>query len=373
MTDRDPIDRTDQNSPASTEDACRTGGGRCGPCGMMRLVLAIALLVACVSLLVDQAPNAFGPGERQSGSVAAQAEPPGGGRGASGLAAFDTTNLTLDPDLIRSGGPGKDGIPSLTIEQGADSPRLAAAERADYLHADSRVVAVTVNNQTRGYPLAVLNWHECVNDTLGGTPIAVVYCPLCDSVSVVDRRIDGKTLEFGISGLLANSNVLLYDRTDQALWSQVKMQAVSGPHAGQSLHHLDSWSIMTFSGFRSDHPNALVLSADTGHARNYERNPYARYFQSDRLMFPAPKADTRLSAKRRVVGVRHGDAARAYPLDRIAAEGTLTDQLAGGTVKLRADRDGNVTVVKVPEAADLVHTFYFAWSAFHPDTSIYSR
>jgi len=277
---------------------------------------------------------------------------------------FDTTGLTIPRDQIRSGGPPKDGIPSLT------DPKTAAVAKAGFADGD-RMVVVTAGGVTRAYPIKVLNWHEAINDKLGETPIAVIYCPLCDSVSVVDRRVDGDTLEFGISGLLYNSNVLLYDRKHDALWSQVGLEAVSGPHAGQSLQHLP-WAITTFDDLKRQHPDATVVTTATGHRRDYDRNPYARYFADDRLMFPVAHRDRRLTLKQPVVGVRIGDRARAYPVNRIAeAEGGLTNRLGDHKITLTADAEGNVAVTDAPAEAKTVHTFWFAWVAFHPKTEVY--
>jgi len=140
--------------------------------------------------------------------------------GGAGESQFDLRNLTIPMDQLLHGGPPKDGIPALT------EPKTVRVARADFLLPDDRIVAVTKNDESRAYPIRLLNWHEIVNDTLGGVPIAVVYCPLCDSVTVVDRRMDGAALEFGVSGMLYQSNVLMYDRTHNALWSFIR----SGSH-----------------------------------------------------------------------------------------------------------------------------------------------
>ena len=277
--------------------------------------------------------------------------------------AFDWSGLTIDRGAILSGGPTKDGIPSLT-----DPPRLPVAE-ADFLPSDARVIGVTLGDESRAYPIGVLNWHEIINDTLGGTPIAVIYCPLCDSASLVDRRIDGYTLEFGVSGLLINSNVLLYDRKTDGLWSQVKLEAISGPYAGRSLRHLGDWSIGSFGDWKADHPDGTVVAFDTGHHRDYRRNPYESYFSSDILMFPAEPLSDALPHKEPVFGVILGDAARAYPVEAI--DGELRDTLAGREIVLRGDGNGGIIVEGLPDEARAVHTFWFAWHAFHPDTTIY--
>ncbi len=337
-------------NPTSEQRHCRPGRADLAMLGAASLAIC---LVVGLSLLADTAPES-------------ETQPSRASRKQALLAKFNVKGLTLDPNEIHAGGPDKDGIPSLT------DPNTLAVGKAKFAE-ESRIVVVTVNKQTRGYPLPVLNWHEAVNDVLGDVPIAVVYCPLCDSVSVVDRRIGESTVEFGISGLLHNSNVLLYDRKTDALWSQLGLEAVSGPHVGKSLKHLP-WQMTTFMRFAKDSPEADVLSRKTGHRREYARNPYAAYFRSDRLMFPIARRDDRLDSKTRVVGVKIGDRTRAYPLETIrkAPDGRLVDKLGSSEVVLKADGD-TVSVVKVPEGAPAVHTFWFAWAAFHPETSVHGR
>ena len=287
------------------------------------------------------------------------------------LTQFNTQGLTLPVHQILSGGPPKDGIPALTL------PKTEPVSDARF-DDDQRMVVVTVGMKTRAYPINVLSWHEVLNDTLKDTPIAVIYCPLCDSVSVIDRRIKSgdeiKVLEFGISGLLYNSNVLLYDRNDNALWSQIGLEAISGPHVGKSLKHLP-WQITNFASLKKTHPNASVATTDTGYRRDYSRNPYADYFATDRLMFPINSQDNRLKSKTPVIGVRLGEHTRAYPLGAVrdAENGTLVDEIDGQTIVLKADEYGGIAVIESPAKAQVVHTFWFAWSAFHPKTSLYSH
>lgn len=285
------------------------------------------------------------------------------------LRHFNLDGLKVDPEQILSGGPPKDGIPALT------NPTTTPVVRAGFLRPDDRVVGVSVGGHSRAYPIRVLNWHEVINDKLGDVPIAVVYCPLCDSVSVLDRRITkDKTVEFGISGVLLNSNVLLYDRTDQALWSQAGLEAISGPHVGTSPKHLP-WEILSFSEWRESHPESTVVTLKTGHRRNYAVNPYADYFSTERLMFPVARQDDRLPAKTRVVGIRSGDTTRAYPLKALAkaVDHRIEDKLDGTTIVIEADQAGQmVRIVETPQDAQVLHTFWFAWAAFHPDSDVYN-
>jgi len=283
---------------------------------------------------------------------------------------FDLTDLKVPQDQILRGGPPKDGIPALT------DPKTVAVQDADFMRPDDRVIGITINNQSRGYPIKVLNLHECYNDTLGGVPIAVVFCPLCDSVTVVDRRLGEKTFEFGISGLLHNSNVLLYDRQDDALWSQAGLIAISGPHAGESLTHLHGWEITAFELWAQAHPESTIASLDTGHypAERYDSPAYASYFLTDEVMFPVSRSDPRFANKAPVIGVMLGEKTKAYPVETIAAapDGRVTDTIDGRPVVLEADDAGTVRIVQAPEDSRVIHTFWFAWFAFHPDTGVYS-
>ena len=288
-------------------------------------------------------------------------------------AEFDLTNLTIDRSEISFGGPPKDGIPAINKPEIVD---LADISADDTLRDDDRMIGVVVDGLARAYPIRVLMYHEAVNDTIGDTPITVVYCPLCDSVTVVDRRLDGVAREFGISGLLTNSNVLLFDRTDDSLWSQVGFTAISGPNAGRSLTHLP-WEITTAGAWREAHPDSTVMTFNTGFKRNYNQNPYPNYFDSDdALLFPVAHEDDRFSRRELVIGVKLGDAAKAYPVAAILAapDGLVRDAIGGETVVLQAGSDGkSVRVVEAPAGAHTVHTFWFAWVAFHPETAVYER
>lgn len=282
---------------------------------------------------------------------------------------FDLSDLRVERDEMLRGGPPKDGIPALT------APETSAIEDVDFLRDDDRLVAVEMGGEARAYPIRMLNWHEIVNDELGGVPIAVVYCPLCDSVSVVDRRIEDETLTFGVSGLLYQSNVLMYDRQHDGLWSQILLEAISGPYSEQSLKHY-GWEITTFAEWRERHRDGDVVTFNTGHRRDYARNPYEEYFKGEGLMFPVKREDDRLPKKSRVVGVGINDTFRAYPLSAIheADGGRLEDELTGGRIVIEADREtGRVAVREAPEEARVIHTFWFTWAAVHPDTDVFGQ
>lgn len=277
------------------------------------------------------------------------------------LRGYDTSNRRFNPEELLAPGVAKDAIPALTMPNRTMIPAPT-----------DRVVEVVIGGSAVAYPLNILNWHEIVNDSVAGVPIAVTYCPLCDSVSVFDRRLtlpDGSTttLEFGVSGLLYNSNVVMYERTTNGLWSQVMMEAISGPHAGKSLTHLPV-RVVSFAEFQSAHPFGEVLSTQTGHERDYVRNPYEGYLKSPTGVFHKFKYDDRLPPKELGLGIVAGDRAffvRASatldaPLEVATDLGVV--RVAGGPAGLR--------VLEAPEGARTVQTFYHSFAAFHPGCEI---
>ncbi len=284
--------------------------------------------------------------------------------------AFDLRNTIIPRNEILPGGPPKDGIPALT------NPAVIGPQEAAYLHPADRVAGVVVGQHSRAYPLKILNYHEIVNDRLGGIPIAVTYCPLCDSVVVFDRRIDGKVLEFGVSGLLYNSNVLMYDRggRPESLWSQLAAQGVSGPAARKGLAPLPV-ELTSWQDWRTRHPDTSVLSDRTGHARNYQVNPYQAYFAQRNLMFPARPTSNRLPVNTAVLGVWSGGTARAYPLSAFDPQGQTLEQELGGK-RFTLVYDGQHKALRVASADENLHwmyAFWFAWYAFRPHTEVYQK
>jgi hypothetical protein len=202
----------------------------------------------------------------------------------------------IDPDQLLSGGPPPDGIPAI------DNPRFQRARDVDWLAETEAVLALTVNGESRAYPLQILTWHEIVNDTVAGIPVAVTYCPLCNSGVAFDRRVGSRTLTFGTSGKLYASNLVMYDRQTESLWPQLTGQASLGVLTGAIL---DSYPLapVAWRDFRADNPNAWTLSRSTGFDRDYGRNPYLGYDEADKPLFDAPGEDPRLPALERVVAI----------------------------------------------------------------------
>jgi hypothetical protein len=276
--------------------------------------------------------------------------------------------FTLEPsDIpvaeILAGGPTRDGIPALT------NPEHSAAAGAPWSD-DDLVMGVAHGGEARAYPLDILVWHELVNDTVGGRPILVSYCPLCGTGIVFDRRIDGSTRTFGVSGLLYRSDLLLYDRETESLWSQISSNAVTGPSRGKRLTQVRARTL-TWAQWRERHPETTVLTHRTGHARRYGQSPYGDYAQSAKLYFPAPR-DDRYHPKMPTVGLRiPGGAARAFPASEIqSAGGVVEEEFEGRPV--RVAWDGECFLVDAPDDVEIVEGYWFAWAAFHPHTTIFT-
>jgi hypothetical protein len=297
-------------------------------------------------------------------------------RGAVDIAQeYDLSGLTIPQKqihmLVR-----KDGIPALT------DPKLEQADEATWLQPSSRIIEVAVGGEVLGVPLNILDRHEIVNTQLGGEPIAITYCPLCDSATIFSRRVRAPSgnegsdtkkqeivLEFGVSGALYNSNVLMYDRTHSGLWSQLGMKAVSGPLVGTELSMLPV-KMVTFSQYQENHPQGNLVSRDTGHGRNYERAAYGDYFKTDRIIVPILGVGDALPRKTLGVGVVAGKEAYFIALEAIPAEGYLLET-ALGPVKL-AKTDAGIVVQDKPTDVRAAQTFYYSWSAFYPETRVIS-
>jgi hypothetical protein len=201
---------------------------------------------------------------------------------------------------------------------------------SEWLEANEPVIAVEINGQARAYPLQILTLHEIVNDEFGDMPVAVTYCPLCNSAIVLDRTLDGQVYEFGTSGLLRHSDLIMYDRTTESLWQQFTGEAIVGDLTGERLTLLPS-SLVSFEDFSNAFPEGMVLSKDTGFDFPYGINPYQGYDSIDNtpFLFSGP-TDPRLPAMTRVVSVDLGnDLTLAYPLDVLTQLGVVNDSPDG--------------------------------------------
>ncbi len=303
-----------------------------------------ALVVALAAALVAAGGGAWFLVTRTGGSAAAQ-----GGAAASRIAEVrsdvepgqrlleatggDGPKPLVDPTEIVSGGPPPDGIPPI------DHPRFVRASQVDWIEPREPVIVVEVGDEVRAFPLQIMTWHEIVNDVVGGVPISVTFCPLCNTAYAFERpEVDGKITSFGTSGLLYNSNLVMYDRATSSLWPQAMGQAVIGPLIGTKLDRIPA-QIVAWEEFRSAFPEGDVLSRDTGFSRDYGRNPYPGYddIRTPPFMFSG-RVDDRLAAVERVLGVETPAEVVAFPY--VALKEVATDGAAAVNSKV-----GNASVV----------------------------
>ncbi len=292
----------------------------------------------------------------------------------------DFSNTSIDLDEIMSGGPPRDGIPPI------DDPKFAPVAEIDDLADDEPVIGVVIGGEARAYPLRILIWHEIVNDSIGGVPVTVTFCPLCNAAVVFDRRLGGRVLDFGTTGMLRKSDLVMYDRQTESWWQQFMGMAIVGELTGAELEMLPS-RLESWSSFRARAPEGLVLVPNNAGMRAYGNNPYAGY---DSLARPflyngeMPKGVPPLS---RVVSLE--DRGQAWSLDLLRREREI--ELAGGVVirwepgqasaldarVIANSADvGNIVVQRKSGAGweDVLYfvDFAFAFHAFYPDAPIHA-
>jgi hypothetical protein len=235
----------------------------------------------------------------------------------------DFSKTSIDLDELRSGGPPKDGIPSI------DNPSFVSSDAADdWLKDNEPVILLEHNGIARAYPLQILIWHEIVNDEIDDTPILVTFCPLCYSAIVFDRRLNSKILEFGVSGFLRHSDMIMFDRGTESLWQQFTGEAVVGDYIGEQLTILPS-QIVSYKQFKELYPDASVLSKETGHQRSYGENPYAGYddINNTPFMMKGDVPDDKLKPMQKVIGVRTDSQQKAYSYALTKEKRVINDSL----------------------------------------------
>ena len=332
----------------------------------------------------------------------------------------------IDLDELGVGAP-RDAIPAIF------SPTyLSIAEASELYEPQIPLVQVRLGDDARGFPLGILIWHEIVNDTINGRPVAVTFCPLCNTAIAYERQVGERTLDFAVSGLLRNSDLVMYDRSTETLWQQSTGRAIVGNLVGARLTGVPA-TIVSFGQFRAAYPDGLIMSPETGWFREYGQNPYLEYDRPEpRPFLYRGELDDRLPPKLRVVSVETpGGAAFAYPWDFVSEQRVVYDthddtrivifwtpgtvsaldrgMIAesadiGATAVFNRELDGQLLSFEVNEADESGQTFvdletgstwdilgravsgelagselrpiiasehfWFAWQAFHPDTEI---
>lgn len=348
----------------------------------------------------------------------------------------DFSKTTIDLGEVLRGCPSRDCIPALDADGAVEVPsakgghaRFAPASEADF-SPRLPVAVVTVEGITKAYPLHVLTWHEVVNDRFGEVPVAVTFCPLCNTAISFDRRVDGRTLDFGVSGNLRNSDLIMWDRQTESWWQQATGEGIAGEMAGTTLTPIPT-SIVAFGEFVAAFPQALTLTEDTGFGRSYGINPYEGYDGSTSPFLFSGVLDPRLGALDRVLTLDRSGDGLAVPLAALAAS-RVANLIAGGEKVVAFWAPGTASALDAADIANardvgsgvayqatlggrdltfrpgdsdatfiddqtgsrwsifgtavsgplagsqleqVFHTteFWFAWAAFHPETSIWEE
>ncbi|HJU59079.1 MAG TPA: DUF3179 domain-containing protein [Nitrososphaeraceae archaeon] len=325
---------------------------------------------------------------------------------------------TVPLDKIVSGGPPQDGIPSI------DNPKFQSVQEVDEILEDSELVlGLNINGDIRAYPLQILVWHEIVNDVVGGKPVAITYCPLCFTNQVFSRTLnDDSIVEFGTSGKLYNSNLVMYDRKSNSLWSQALGEGIVGEYAGVKLERLP-FDIAYWKEWKKLYPESKVLTRDTGTVRPYGADPYGDYYTNDLILFPVANDDKRLGLKEIIVGLENKNQYKAYKLQDIETDKVINDVIGDDkkialvslepfmvrvfdrvidsdnndegnkiiVVDLFYNQANNTLIDKVTNSElnfegkfikgqlqdkqlkrlPMDQGFWFEWAAFHPETEVY--
>lgn len=335
------------------------------------LVAAIAFVAAAVGVVLYQQtqPQFDLPRGQPERLETVTVEQPSGAEEKT-IMVSDGVRHSVPLKEIVSGGPPKDGIPSI------DQPKFTSiAEAAIWLRDEDPGIAVSLSGIDRFYPYRILVWHEIVNDVIAGQRVLITYCPLCYSGIVFDPLVRGERVEFGTSGKLWNSNLVMYDRKTDSLWSQILGEAIVGELTGTKLSVLTS-DIMRFDTFRAAFPVGQVLSRETGASRDYGYDPYGDYYTTPGLYFPLTKRDDRLDEKARVLGLVVKGQAKAYAVEAVKRAGEVADTFQGKTILARHEPD--LDVVRLYEQKtdgqlaplNPFAAYWFSWSAAHPDTEL---
>jgi hypothetical protein len=265
---------------------------------------------------------------------------------------FSKHNVPLDS--IRDGGVAKNTIPAI------DYPEFFSLEQArGFLTEPDYGILLQGKTEVKFYPLNILNWHEIVNDEIDGVPVAVTFCPLCGSGMVYERVVDGDTLQFGVSGKLYESNLLMFDDSNESLWSQSMGEAVAGNFTGKKLKLINS-NMVSYEDVSNHFPDAKVLSPKTGYDRNYTQYPYADYMSSEELYFPVSITDTRFPAKQMMYIVSTGKETVAFDWLSLLKKGAAILKTPSGTVVVKV-------VNNIPSSSmngqplPAYFSFWFSW------------
>lgn len=287
------------------------------------------------------------------------------------IQATDGVKHSVPLTEIRTGCPGRDCISSI------DNPKFeSVSQAAAWLNDDDIGLALDFRGVKRFYPFRILVSHEIVNDTIESQRVLVSYCPLCFTAIVFDPQVTGERVEFGVSGKLWNSNLLMYDRkTEDTLWSQIQGEAVVGSLTGTALPVIAS-DVSKFGAWSASNPDGEVLSRDTGRpAASYDSVPYGGDLTNIKPFFPYSSRDSRLEETDIVAGVVVNGVFKAYLMTAVQEAGSLSETVGGVLLKVEYhEREDAVRIFRTDtgERIPTIPAFWFSWSSTHPDTELYT-
>lgn len=282
----------------------------------------------------------------------------------------DLTGAKIEIEKLAQGClGGQDCIPSI------DKPEFESIKEADlWLNGNDIVFTLNYNDVQKAYPQRILNWHEIVNDSIGDDDIIVTFCPLCGSALAFKREVNKTTTQFGVSGKLYNSDLVMYDRFEGNLWQQITGEAIVGP-AAQRDEFLKTIPITTttWDEWKAEFPDTQVLSRNTTYSRDYDAYPYGTYEYNDEVFFGGENLDTSLQIKTVVYGIEIDGKTKAYTEGALRRENTINDQIGKAKIKIIRKGSGEIIITnsETGEIIPSVRLFWFSWATFNPDTELY--
>jgi len=271
---------------------------------------------------------------------------------------------SIELSELSQGCPKVDCIPAI------DHPQFAPIEKTDFLHDDDIMMVVDYNGVQKAYPRKILQVHEIVNDYFADKPLAMTYCPLCGTSVAFVPVIDGERVEFGVSGVLHNSDLVMYDRKTKSLWGQITGKAIVGTKTGDRLKKV-SVGLLNWNELKTEFPKAEILLPPTDKHERYKDFHYQKYIESEKIMFPVAVEDARLSAKKVVYGIEVDGQYIAYEESYLKKRTPMVESFGKRTLKVSYS-GGKVSALdkKTGESFDVLRVYWFAWYAFHPETQL---
>lgn len=355
----------------ATSATAETGPTRAAAAVMAARVAGLSVLLLAVLLTLLAAPPAGAEEEAEAptpeetqepDSARAEAEEASAGPVKNG---FDLADSLVPAEKIVEGGPRRDQIRSV------DEPGFVEPGEATWVAPENPVLGVEIDGEARVYPVHLLEFHQIVNDEVGGEPVAVTLDPLTGTPRVYKRRVGDRTLTFGVSGLIHNASFLMFDRETESLWLHFTGRAIDGPLAGRQLEGIRVRQ-EPFGRWLERAPQSLVLERPEPKKIDYRYSPFSSYWVKDAIPFPVEAKDERFHAKELVLGVVADGVTKAYLGSSLtAAGGRAVDEVVGHEIRVLYSSDLGVFEWEAPEEVDVTEAYWFAWKAFHPDTAIW--